>query len=322
MELIIAISAFLFILLIIIGGYYLYSRKSNLGSIKTHQRLKTVTLKEKRMQAIDIMLKSRKLSNIRLLDYIFRHIPFLQKIDKILVQSGLRYPLGVFLTTSIFLFIIVFFSLSSLTRNPMLPVLAALMIGIAPLYYILYKKKIRIKKFENQLPDALDMLSRSLKAGHAFSGGVEMVSEEFDPPIGSEFVKIIEEINFGVSVKDALVNFAERMEVHDLKFLVVAVSIQRESGGDLAAILEKISRLIRERFQLNDRVNTLSAEGRVSAKILTAVPLLLALWFYISQPFYVRILMYDPIGQVLVFFAVFLMIVGMLIMKKMINIKV
>jgi tight adherence protein B len=322
MELIIAISAFLFILLIIIGGYYLYSRKSNLGSIKTHQRLKTVTLKEKRMQAIDIMLKSRKLSNIRLLDYIFRHIPFLQKIDKILVQSDLRYPLGVFLTTSIFLFIIVFFSLSSLTRNPMLPVLAALMIGIAPLYYILYKKKIRIKKFEKQLPDALDMLSRSLKAGHAFSGGVEMVAEEFDPPIGSEFVKIIEEINFGVSVKDALVNFAERMEVHDLKFLVVAVSIQRESGGDLAAILEKISRLIRERFQLNDRVNTLSAEGRVSAKILTAVPLLLALWFYISQPFYVRILMYDPIGQVLVFFAVFLMIVGMLIMKKMINIKV
>lgn len=322
MELIIAISAFLFILLIIIGGFYLYSRKSNAGSIKTHQRLKVVTLKEKRMQAIDIMLKSRKLSNIRWLDYIFRHIPFLQKIDKILEQSDLRYPLGVFLTTSIFLFIIVFFSVSRLTRNPMLPALAALMIGIVPLYYIVYKKKKRIKKFEKQLPEALDMLARSLRAGHAFSGGLEMVAEEFDPPIGSEFAKIIEEINFGVSVKDALVNFAERMDVHDLKFLVVAVTIQRESGGDLAAILEKISSLIRGRFQLNDRVNTLSAEGKFSAKILTAVPLLLALWFYITQPFYVRILIYDPIGQLLVFFAVFLMIVGMLIMKKMVNIKV
>ncbi len=323
MELIICISIFFFILFIVIGIFYLFRGKLNSESNTVHQRLKKVsTLQERRSQAINIVLQRRKLSNIRWLDLLLRNIPFLQKIDHILQQSNLRYPLGVFLLSSLFLAFFGFICAFYLAKSPLLSVPVAVLLSIIPLFYIVIKKKKRLKKFEKQLPEALDMLARSLRAGHAFSGGLEMVAEEFDDPMGSEFTKIVDQINFGVAVKDALKNFAERIDVHDLKYLVVAFTIQRESGGDLAEILEKISILIRERFKLYDRVLTLSAEGRLSAKILIAVPLLLAFYFFLSQPGYVEILITDPIGQVLVVFSAAMMTVGVFVMQKLIAIKV
>ncbi len=323
MELIICISTFFFILFIIIGTYFLFRSNLNSESNTVHQRIQKVsTLQERRSQAINIMRQRRKLSDIRWLDLLLRNIPFLQKIDRILQQSNLRYPLGVFLLSSLFLAFFGFICALYLTKSQLLSVPVAVLLGIIPLFYIVIKKKKRLKKFEKQLPEALDMLARSLRAGHAFSGGLQMVAEEFDDPMGSEFSKIVDRINFGVPIKDALMNLAERVDVHDLKYLVVAVTIQRESGGDLAEILENISILIRERFKLYDRVLTLSAEGRLSAKILIAVPLFLAFYFFLSQPGYVGILITDPIGQVLVVSSVIMMTVGALVMQKIIAIKV
>lgn len=323
MELIICISLFFFILSIIIGIFYLFRSKLNSESNTVHHRLKKVsTLQERRKQAINIMLQRRKLSNIQWLDHLLWNIPFLQKIDRILQQSNLRYPLGVFLLTSFFLAFFGFTCAFYLTKSPLLSMPVAVLLSIIPLFYIVIKKKSRMKKFEKQLPEALDMLARSLRAGHAFSGGLQMVAEEFDDPMGSEFAKIVDQINFGVAIKDALMNFAERVDVSDLKYLVVAVTIQRESGGDLAEILENIAILIRERFKLHDRVLTLSAEGRLSSKILIAVPLFLAFYFFLSQPDYMKILITDPIGQVLVISSVVMMTVGVLVMQKLIAIKV
>ncbi len=321
-PIIICITIFFLILLIIAGIFYPLISKSISGSKRIQERLGAGSVKERRALTIDLMRKRRKLSDISWLDYIFRKIPFLQKIDNILQQSDLRYPLGVFLLTSCFLVFSAFMSVSYFTKNPLLPALAAVLTGIMPFFYIVYKKNKRIKNFQKQLPDALDMLSRSLKAGHSFASGIELVADEFGPPIGDEFGRIVDEINFGVSIKEALVRLTERMDVADLKFLVIAVAIQMESGGDLASILEKISSLIRGRFQLFDRVNTLSAEGRLSSKILIAVPLLLAFWFYMTQPSYMQILLYDPAGQLLIYISVSLMIVGVIVMKKMIKIKV
>ncbi|MHC4269364.1 MAG: type II secretion system F family protein [Planctomycetota bacterium] len=322
MELIICISIFFLISIIFVGIFYLFRGKLNPESNKIHQRLKVATSKERRSHAINIMRQRRKLSNIRWLDTLLRNIPFLQKIDSILQQSNLRYPLGVFLLISLFLAIFAFVCVFYLTHSPLLSVPVAVLLSIIPLLYIVIKKRKRMKKFEKQLPEALDMLARSLRAGHAFSGGLEMVAEEFDDPMGSEFAKIIDEISFGVTVNDALRNLAERVDVPDLKYLVVAVTIQRESGGDLAEILENIAILIRERFKLADRVLTLSAEGRLSAKILIAVPLFLAFYFFMSQPGYMQILINDPIGQVLIIFSVTIMIIGTFVMKKLIQIKV
>ena len=322
MELIICISIFFFILFFIIGILYVFRSKLDPESNMVHKRLKAVTLKERRIHAINIMLQRRKLSNILWLDHLLRHIPFLQKIDAILQQSNLRYPLGVFFLIALFLAFSGFTCAFYLTKNPLLSAPAAVLLSIIPLFYIVQKKKIRMKKFEKQLPEALDMLARSLRAGHAFSGGLQMVAEEFDDPMGTEFTKIVDQINFGVAVKDALMSFAERVDVPDLKYLVVAVTIQRESGGDLAEILESISTLIRERFKLQGRVLILSAEGRLSAKILIAVPIFLAFYFFMSQPGYVEILINDPMGQKLVIGSVVLMTIGVFVMRKLVAIKV
>ncbi len=322
MELIICISIFFFILFFIIGILYLFRSKLDPESNIVHQRLKAVTLKERRLQAINIMLQRRKLSNILWLDHLLRYIPFLQKIDLILQQSNLRYPLGVFFLIALFLAFFGYACVFYLTGSHQLSAPAAVLLGIIPLFYIVIKKKNRTKRFEEQLPEALDMLARSLRAGHAFSGGLQMVAEEFDDPMGTEFAKMVDQINFGVAIKDALMNLAERVEVPDLKYLVVAVTIQRESGGDLAEILENISTLIRERFKLQGRVLILSAEGRLSAKILIAVPIFLALYFFMSQPGYVEILITDPMGQICVICSVVLMVIGTFVMQKIVAIKV
>ena len=149
-----------------------------------------------------------------------------------------------------------------------------------------------------------------------------MVAEEFEDPMGAEFTKIVEGINYGLDVKEALTGLAERVDVPDLKYLVVAVKIQRESGGVLAVILGSIAELIRSRFKLQDRVLTLSAEGRLSAKILIAVPICLAAYFFMLQPGYVELLITDPIGHKLLIFSTVTMTLGVIVMRKIVAIKV
>ncbi|MDP2268988.1 MAG: type II secretion system F family protein, partial [Deltaproteobacteria bacterium] len=180
----------------------------------------------------------------------------------------------------------------------------------------------RIRLFEEQLPEALDMLARSLKAGHAFTGGLKMVGEEFSDPAGTEFSKIVDEINFGVAYDDALKNLAKRIESDDLKLFVISVIIQRTSGGNLAEILESIGHLIRERFKLRGHVQTLSAEARLSAYILLGLPFAIGLLLYVVNPSYIGLLFEDPIGHVMLAGAGVMMALGVIVMKRMVKIKV
>ena len=177
-------------------------------------------------------------------------------------------------------------------------------------------------KFEEQLPDALDMIGRSLRAGHAFSGGLKMVADEFADPIGVEFEKTLNEINFGIGIPEALKSMTRRVDCPDLKFFVISVIIQRETGGNLAEVMENLAYLIRERFKLHGRVKVLTAEGRFSAVVLLAIPFLIALYFYMVQPRYIQPLFTDPIGRKMVTSAIIMMILGSLIMKRMVRIKV
>ncbi len=177
-------------------------------------------------------------------------------------------------------------------------------------------------KFQEQLPDALDLIARALKAGHAFSGGLRMVAEEFGDPVGTEFRKTLDEINFGVGVDQAMKNLARRVDCADLQFFVVSVIIQRETGGNLAEILEKIAALVRERFKLYGKVRTLAAEGKLSAIILIALPFLIAFYFFLIQPEYISLLFRDPIGIAMLAGASIMMVIGVLMMRKMIQIRV
>lgn len=177
-------------------------------------------------------------------------------------------------------------------------------------------------KFQIQLPEALDLIARSLKAGHAFSSGLKIAADEFDDPLGVEFTKTLSETNFGISVTEALKNLSVRVDCADLKYFVVSVIIQQETGGNLAEILENASYLIRERFKLQGTIRALSAEGRLSAVILIVLPVALAFVLYLLNPSYIGLLITEPLGKKMVAFALLLMMLGTLAIGKMIKIKV
>ncbi len=191
-----------------------------------------------------------------------------------------------------------------------------------PFLYLLSLKQKRMAKFQEQLPDALDLIARALKAGHAFLGGLKMVADEFTDPIGTEFRKTIDEVNFGVGIDQAMKNLAHRVDCPDLQFFVVSVIVQRETGGNLAEILEKIASLVRERFKLYGKIRSLAAEGKLSAIVLLILPPLLGLYLFIIQPTYVGLLFKDPIGIAMVVGACIMMVIGTYVIKKMIEIKV
>jgi len=166
------------------------------------------------------------------------------------------------------------------------------------------------------------MIARSLRAGHAFTGGMQMVVMEFAEPARSEFRKTLDEVNFGVSYEDALRNMAERVDCPDLKFFALSVIIQRQSGGNLAEILDKISYLIRERFKLYGKVKALTGEARISAVILSLLPFFMAAVIFVLNRAYLEILFREPVGRFMAGAALVLMVLGIVAMKRMITIRV
>ena len=195
-----------------------------------------------------------------------------------------------------------------------LTILCAMLLGfLFPFLYVFHKRRKRFLKFEQQFPNAMDLVARSLRAGHPFLGSLKLVSEEMDDPVGTEFRKTVEEITFGM---------VQRIDSVDLKFFVTAAVIQRETGGNLAEIVEAISEVIRQRFDMQSRTQSLTAEGRLSAVVLFAMPIVLLLALSVLNPTYTRVLFVDPAGQGLLKGGIVLMIIGALVMKKMVAIKI
>jgi tight adherence protein B len=188
--------------------------------------------------------------------------------------------------------------------------------------YVKYKKSQRLGKMERQLPEALDLIIRALRAGHAFSSALKMTGEDMAEPIAGEFRTVHDEVNFGVSLQQALTHLSERVPLTDLRYFVVAVLIQRESGGNLTEILANLSRLIRERLKLLAKVRVLSAEGRMSAWVLGVMPFVLAGLLNVFNPDFMRPLWQDPIGIGIVKYMLGMMLIGAFVMRKIIKIRV
>jgi tight adherence protein B len=191
-----------------------------------------------------------------------------------------------------------------------------------PYRVVVFKKKRRIMKFEKQLPDALDLLARGLKAGHSFPTGMQLVAKEMAKPIGAEFFTTYKEYAHGLDLNAALSNMCQRVGLRDLEFFTTAVMIQRETGGNLAIILEKISSLIRERFRLRNQIKALTAEGRLSGVILILLPPVLVLLLIFVNPKYEMQLVLHPMGRLMALVALSFQIVGMWMIHKIVNIKV
>ncbi len=207
-----------------------------------------------------------------------------------------------------------------------LPIYVAAPSGLAayilPLFVLFYRRKRRLNKMVLQLPDVFELLSQALRAGHSLASGMQLVARELPEPAGTEFGRVFHEHNLGLKLEDALQNLANRMDILDVRFFVTAVLIQRQTGGDLAEVLDKISGVIRDRIKLFGTVQALTAEGRLSGYILLALPVVVFLAMLKINYDYAAVLLYHPTGQMLAMTAAVMMIAGWVMIKWIVNIKV
>jgi tight adherence protein B len=311
---------FLFSLLIIELSFYAYRQIQYPDRAQIRKRLRRA-VSEEHFDEGGPLIKRRLMSDIPFINRMLPHLPGMTRLDLLIEQANLRYTVAFFVFASIALAFFAYWLVSNLTVNPFLSVVTTLISGSLPFLYIHGKKKSRMAKFERQLADGLMLIARALRAGHAFTSGMKFAADEFEDPLGPEFEETIDEINFGVSVSDGLKNLAHRVDCPDLSFFVVSVILQRETGGNLAEIIENIAHLIRERFRFRGKVRTLSAEGRFSAALLMGIPFVLFGILFVINRQYVMPLINDYIGRVLVGIAGVMMALGILTIRRIIKIE-
>lgn len=268
------------------------------------------------------ILKKRVYSEIGFLNAVLEALPGVAGLDRLIGQANAKSSMGFYILLALLLAAVGFMLGATLLQDPLFAAVFALVGGLLPFGHLARLKRLRIEKFKRQLPDGLDLIARALKAGHAFTGGMSLAAEEFDDPLGPEFREVLDEVNFGVSVPDALKNLAQRVDCEEIKYFVVGVILQRETGGNLAELMTTLARLIRERFKFEGKVRTLTAEGRFSAVVLVALPFLLFGYLWLTTPNFLAPLLTDPFGRLLMLAAVVMMAAGSVVIRRMVKVKV
>jgi tight adherence protein B len=285
------------------------------------KRLREIALQERRHSAA-AMLREKYLRELTPLERWLEALPGMERLALYIEQAGRQMPAYRLVLAAAGLAAGAGWLVFTVLSHPVLAVLAAASAFCIPLFRISLLRNRRIARFEEQLPEALDVMVRALKAGHPFSGTLQLVSEEMDDPIAREFGIAFADINYGLDVKQSFMNLLERVPNITLMTLVTAVVVQRETGGNLAETLNKISSVIRGRFRFNRKVKTLSAEGRMSAWILTMIPFVLFILIMLTTPTYLPVLLQEPAGLKIIGVAFFLQVVGILWIKRIIRIEV
>jgi tight adherence protein B len=318
----VSVLVFVTVLLMIEGLYLIWRSYKGPEARKIERRLQALSAATDRTAQAHLV-KERMLSGTPWLQRILLTLPRAHRLDRFILQAGLDWTVSSLLLACAMLGVFVFFVLASVARQPVMLALAGGAFGVAlPLFYLQYQRGRRLSRMERQLPEALDLVTRALRAGHSFASGVQMIGEEMADPIATEFRMVADEVNFGVSLQQALTNLSERVPLTDLRYFVVAVLIQRDSGGNLTEVLANLSRLIRDRLKLLARVRVLSSEGRLSAWILGLMPFALAGLMDVFNPEFMEPLWKDPIGLTAVKYMLGLMVVGVVILRKIVKIRV
>ena len=268
------------------------------------------------------ILKERRYANSPGLDALLRRIPHIGALDRLLLQSGLRWQVARLLQVQGAAALAGVLAPAALHMPPLPSAIVGLLFLAAPFVALLRARAARIRRIESQLPEMADFLARGLRAGQSFANVMQMAGDEVADPLGGEFRATYEEVNFGVTMQDALHNLAARVPLTDLRYLVIAVLIQRESGGNLAELLDNVSRMTRARLQLLAQVRVMSAEGRMSAWVLTLMPLGLMAAMQVTNPKYSSVLWQDPNGQRMLWYGACAMVVGMVWMRQVIRVRV
>lgn len=274
------------------------------------------------VKAAGLLKDPERLSDLRSFDVLLvRAGRIVDPLQRTIDQSGLKVTLGTILLASACTATLGFFLVYYFLHLALVAGVVGAIAACIPLAYVRHVRNRRLLKFEEQFPEAIDLLSRALRAGHALTTGLEMVAEEMQDPIGPEFKKLYDEQNFGLPLSQALKNFADRVVCMDARFFVTAVLTQKEAGGNLSEVLDNLSAIIRDRFKVKRQVRVISAHGRITGWVLSALPTALALFFCFMNPEKYANFYKDPLGMQLIAGALFLQLVGVLIIKKIVAIE-
>ena len=316
------ILVFLAVVLLIEGMYLTWNSAKGPEAERVARRLRMMSAGGHAGGESHSMIKQRMLSETPLFQRLLLQMPRVSQVDRLLEQSGMTWTVSDLVVLSLISPVLVG-GLTLFMGLPLFIVLPLMLGSIAlPLLVVLRAKGKRLTKVDMQLPDALDLIGRALRAGHAFPTAMKMVGDEMNAPIADEFKTTFDEVNFGISMNDALMNLATRVPSTDLRYFVIAVLIQRETGGNLAELLDNISKIIRERLKLLGQIRVLSAEGKMSAWVLGLLPFVTALMIQLTNPSFLEVLYTDPAGRKMIATALVMMFLGVLAMRKIIRIRV
>ena len=268
------------------------------------------------------LLKERRFADSDRLHELLRKLSITDSLDIHLQQAGSRSNVGNLILWSAAAFGAGLLLGMILMPTWLLALVLAMICGVMPLLIVSRQRARRLNQIQLQLPEVADLIARSLRAGHALPSTLQMVAEEMPEPICSEFRLVSDEINYGLGLQAAMQRLAERVPIEDLRFLVISVLIQRETGGNLAELMQNMANLIRERLKLLGQVKALSAEGRLSGWILFLLPIAMGLLLMLVNPGYVGKLFSDPAGQMMMAIAAVQMLLGGLWMRSIVNLRV
>lgn len=289
--------------------------------------LQSVLLQSRRQEEeeeIDVgdLRKTEELSSIPWLNRILLRFEVVPRLKLLLYQANVRWTASLLLLLTGACFIVPLYLVQLITGQFLAALLAGVILAFIPWIYVFQKRKRRFKKFEEELPEALDLMVSALRVGHSLNSTLSLVSSECPAPLSGEFRICFEEQNYGLDFATTLDNLITRMPLPDLKMVVTAMVIQRETGGNLAEILDNTSRVIRDRFTLQRQVRTHTAQGRLTGWILTILPLVIATLMFIISPHVISTLWFDPLGRKLIYGGVVLILIGGLVIRKIVNLEV
>ena len=320
--LILSVLVVLAVVLLFEGLYLMWNTYKGPQAKKIETRLRVLSASSD-ASAQAQLLRQRMLSNLPVLARILLRVPRVHQIDRMILQADLSWTVSRLLLSCLALGLAGYVTCAMLLhQGPLVGVVAGALLMVAPLAYVQRRRHKRMRKLEQQLPDALDLLARALRAGHSFGAGLQMIGQEMAEPIASEIRFVHDEMNFGVSLEQSLTNLSVRVPITDLRYFVVAVLIQRESGGNLTEVLGNLSQLIRQRLKLYWRIRILSAEERLSAWVLGVMPFALAGLMNLFNPAFMAPLWTDPMGISIVRTMLLMMVFGILVLRKITRIRV
>ena len=313
---------FVFVLVVVFAVVAMLTQPTRSEKL-AQSRLHTVTGRPSANAAKQIdILRHDSYSTNPWLNRLFGNLTPAARLRRLIVEAGLNWTVGALLLGSLVAFVVAYWISELFGLNRAIAPIIAFAALLFPYSFLYVKRKRQFQKFTTLLPDAMDLVSRALRAGHSLTAALDLVGQEIADPVGKEFRRVSEEQNLGLPLRDALLNLAERVPLPDVRFLVAAMLIQRETGGNLVEVLDKTTSLLRDRIRLQGEVRIYTAQGRLTGWILCLLPVFLFFALTAINPNYTAPLLNEPSGQHLLIAGSILMLLGILAIRKIVQIKV